>query len=110
MLGNVWEWCADHWHDDYRGAPDDGSAWTVKEGAAVRVIRGGSWGNDARLVRAAMRFRFPPANRIVSLGFRCARVQDGELQAEPRAGRGAQGERSEPAAPPGPRRSLRRQG
>ncbi|MEZ5579193.1 MAG: SUMF1/EgtB/PvdO family nonheme iron enzyme [Candidatus Competibacteraceae bacterium] len=26
MLGNVWEWCQDHWHDDYWGAPNDGSA------------------------------------------------------------------------------------
>ncbi len=29
MLGNVWEWTADRWHDDYRGAPNDGSAWTT---------------------------------------------------------------------------------
>ena len=28
MLGNVWEWVADCWHDDYDGAPRDGSAWT----------------------------------------------------------------------------------
>ncbi|PJB61887.1 MAG: hypothetical protein CO096_27115, partial [Armatimonadetes bacterium CG_4_9_14_3_um_filter_66_14] len=27
MLGNVWEWCEDHWHDDYDGAPEDGRAW-----------------------------------------------------------------------------------
>lgn len=27
--GNLWEWCADSWHDNYSGAPIDGSAWTV---------------------------------------------------------------------------------
>jgi formylglycine-generating enzyme required for sulfatase activity len=40
MHGNLWEWCADSWHDNYSGAPIDGSAWT---GSASRVLRGGSW-------------------------------------------------------------------
>jgi formylglycine-generating enzyme required for sulfatase activity len=45
MHGNVWEWCLDHWHDSYKGAPEDGSAWldlNAKEDAR-RVLRGGSW-------------------------------------------------------------------
>ena len=106
MLGNVWEWCADHWHADYRGAPADSSAWTVKEGAAERVIRGGSWYLDARYVRAAMRFRDPPAYRDENLGFRCARVQSSgsASEAERRAGRSKRSERSEQAATTSPER------
>ena len=41
MLGKVWEWKADAWHDDYQGAPEDGSVWDG-DSTALRVIRGGS--------------------------------------------------------------------
>ena len=42
MVGNVWQWTEDCYHDSYRGAPADGSAWTT--GACKgRVIRGASW-------------------------------------------------------------------
>ena len=56
MLGNVNEWCADTWHDSYEGAPTDGSPW-IDEQSTIRVVRGGSWFNDARYVRSACRFR-----------------------------------------------------
>jgi eukaryotic-like serine/threonine-protein kinase len=57
MHGNVWEWCADHWHDNYQGAPIDGSAWIDKnaETSAWRVLRGGSWDNAPRFCRSASR-------------------------------------------------------
>ncbi|MEO0481981.1 MAG: SUMF1/EgtB/PvdO family nonheme iron enzyme, partial [Planctomycetota bacterium] len=42
MHGNVCEWCEDTWHQSYRGAPDDGSAW-VDEVSPYRVVRGGSF-------------------------------------------------------------------
>jgi formylglycine-generating enzyme required for sulfatase activity len=79
MLGNVWEWCVDLWHDHYDGSPADGCAWMTVSGvhgdAAARVVRGGSWRDRARLLRAACRSRSVPANRSGILGFRCARIQ-----------------------------------
>jgi len=75
MLGNVWEWTQDHWHDDYRDAPTDGSVWESSDSGASRVIRGGSWRRNARYVRAAYRLHFDPDLRFDLLGFRCARVQ-----------------------------------
>ena len=43
MHGNVWEWVEDCFHDNYEGAPDDGSAWTADGDCNSRVLRGGSW-------------------------------------------------------------------
>ena len=101
MHGNVWEWTQDHWHDNYRDAPTDGSAWVSSEAGANRVIRGGSWIDDARLVRAASRYGHGPGGRLVSLGFRCARVQVSQ------AGRASQAG-AEPAGPASGRQAERR--
>jgi formylglycine-generating enzyme required for sulfatase activity len=46
MHGNVWEWCQDHWHENYHGAPTDGEAWIDTTNNQNRVIRGGSWLNE----------------------------------------------------------------
>jgi formylglycine-generating enzyme required for sulfatase activity len=43
MHGNVWEWCEDVWHENYNGAPTDGSAWLTGVGKDRRALRGGSW-------------------------------------------------------------------
>jgi formylglycine-generating enzyme required for sulfatase activity len=43
MHGNVYEWCQDHWHDNYEGAPTDSSAWSTDNAGSRRVVRGGAW-------------------------------------------------------------------
>ncbi len=61
MLGNVYEWVQDHWHDSYEGAPTDGTAWVDAKADAVagRAVRG----------------RGGPDDRYDDLGFRPARAQ-----------------------------------
>ena len=71
LHGNVWEWCQDHWHDNYEQAPTDGSAWLKDEQqAGLRVLRGGSWGHFPRYCRSACRLDFNPDNRYNDFGFR----------------------------------------
>jgi formylglycine-generating enzyme required for sulfatase activity len=55
MHGLVWEWCADTWHNNYHGAPADGSAWEVGGDFHRRLLRGGSWNFSAELCRSASR-------------------------------------------------------
>jgi formylglycine-generating enzyme required for sulfatase activity len=75
MHGNVWEWIEDVRHDTYEGAPADGSAWTDGEGKeSARVLRGGSWNNNPRLLRSAKRLWFAPDFRNNINGFRVART------------------------------------
>jgi formylglycine-generating enzyme required for sulfatase activity len=55
MHGNVWEWCLDHWHSNYEGAPNDGSAWLTDDEEDIRVLRGGSWDFNPSNCRSAFR-------------------------------------------------------
>ncbi len=106
MLGNVYEWCLDHFAG-YDGAPRDGSARDDDGAAAYRVLRGGSWDYGARYVRSAYRHAPGPAFRNDDFGFRCARVQRVS-----KAGAPAEGGRSQPegaerrAATTSPQRSA----
>jgi formylglycine-generating enzyme required for sulfatase activity len=70
LHGNVWEWCLDHWHDNYQGAPTDGSAWLSDNDAAKRLLRGGSWNGDPRNCRSAARNYYAPDDRYYRFGFR----------------------------------------
>ncbi len=54
MSGNVWEWCEDNWHDNYIGAPKDGSAWLTNDND-YQIVRGGSWYGNPDNCRSAYR-------------------------------------------------------
>jgi len=73
MHGNVWEWVEDDWHDNYNRAPKDETPWVDDPRGTVRVLRGGSWGYDARFCRSAFRSRGRPDFRSHDVGFRLAR-------------------------------------
>ncbi|NJM48984.1 MAG: formylglycine-generating enzyme family protein [Alkalinema sp. RU_4_3] len=73
--GNVWEWCEDDWHDDYRGAPVDGSAWVGSDRKSLkRLLRGGSWNSSPEFCRSSVRFNIARDNRFSTLGFRVSCV------------------------------------
>ena len=56
MHGNVWEWCLDTWHENYNGAPTDGSAWIENDNRS-HLLRGGSWLYNPASCRSACRLR-----------------------------------------------------
>ena len=74
MSGNVWEWVEDCWSGSYSDAPLEGRARTT-EACLLRVLRGGSWVDAPRHVRAANRVWSSAAVRYRSLGFRLAREE-----------------------------------
>ena len=73
MLGNVWQWTADCYHDSYNGAPSDGRAWTTGD-FNHRVLRGGSWVFNPNYVRSASRGGSGHDDRHDYIGFRVART------------------------------------
>ena len=79
MHGNVWEWCLDHWHDSYEGAPSDGSAWLDQDAGekARRLLRGGSWFNYPRNCRSATRNHDVPGDSYINYGFRVVCLPQG---------------------------------
>ncbi|GBL16258.1 serine/threonine-protein kinase pkn1 [Microcystis aeruginosa NIES-1211] len=71
MHGNVWESCADTWHDNYDGAPTDGSAWIENGDDNRSHLRGGSWGLNPYVCRSAFRYYdVRRVSRYYNVGFR----------------------------------------
>jgi formylglycine-generating enzyme required for sulfatase activity len=76
MNGNVWQWVEDCYHDNYEGAPADGSVWTAncKDEGYQRVLRGGSWNFLPDALRSANRIRFNSDEWNFYVGFRVGRT------------------------------------
>nr|WP_246373004.1 formylglycine-generating enzyme family protein [Lysobacter spongiae] len=72
MAGNVSEWVADCWHDNYRRAPRDGHAW-VNPGCRNRVVRGGAWASSPEQTRSAWRLSVQKDTTNARVGFRVVR-------------------------------------
>ncbi len=70
MHGNVWEWCADHYRENYDGVPADGSPYLTNDNSARRVLRGGSWAIHPRGCRSANRLMYSSGIRGDYDGFR----------------------------------------
>jgi formylglycine-generating enzyme required for sulfatase activity len=74
MHGYVWEWCADDWHPDHKGAATDGSPRKVKD-SREKVVRGGSWADSADSARSAFRSHRSATFGSDRVGFRCVRAK-----------------------------------
>lgn len=74
MVGNVLEWTQDCVHNNYNGAPGDGSAWITGGDCTSRILRGGSTVNTPFNVRSAYRHSNGIVNRFNNFGFRVGRT------------------------------------
>ncbi len=68
MHGNVWEWLEDDWHNNYQGAPNDGSAWI--NNSNQKILRGGAWIEFPQFCRSAYRYGESRDHFLSSFGFR----------------------------------------
>ena len=75
MSGNIWEWVADCYHENYIGAPADGSAWMTGN-CGRHMIWGGGWQAPQHTLRSEFRYYGTEIDRWDDRGFRVARTLD----------------------------------
>ncbi len=74
--GNVWEWCEDHYANNYIHKPKNGSAFYTSIANQARVVRGGSWSLSSDYCRSAKRGNYAPDSNYNFIGFRVVCVMD----------------------------------
>lgn len=86
MVGNLTEWVADPWHDNYDDAPADGSVWD--SGSTKRMtMRGGSWFNPPARNHAAFRNGDSPRVHNAKIGFRVVEILQNGIETIPAGSR-----------------------
>ncbi|MFM7448129.1 MAG: formylglycine-generating enzyme family protein [Leptolyngbyaceae cyanobacterium] len=74
MHGNVLEWCLDHYHENYKGAPNGSSAWVTGGNNSYRMLRGGSCSSNPGPCRCAVRYELNLDFRGNAIGFRVVSI------------------------------------
>jgi formylglycine-generating enzyme required for sulfatase activity len=75
MHGYLWEFVSDDWHENYDGAPADGSSWSSDERAPRHIIRGGSWKDRYDFLRSAVRRPIAADAKDDAVGLRCVKAK-----------------------------------